>query len=124
MRLGLLIFLLLFMLKAFSNDPVNKSISETNTNSISGSVTDMITGEGLTGVKVLLLENNTTVYTDFNGNFSFQEIASGDYTISIEYISYKKNVVNKVSPGKHQIIKLRSESGPNNIRLFAVNRDA
>lgn len=122
MHLRLLIFLLMFSLQSFGNEPINKSTSKTNI--ISGNVSDLVTGEVLSGVEVKLLEHNITVYTDFNGDFSFNVITTGKCTISFNYISYKKSVINEVRPGKRQIIKLRAESTPTNIRVFAENRDA
>ena len=122
MHSKLLIFFLLVSLQSFSNEPVNKSTSKTNI--ISGNVSDLVTGEVLTGVEVHLLEHNITVYTDFNGDFSINVIASETCTIFIDYISYKKSVIKEVRPGKRHIIKLRAESPPTTIRVFAENRDA
>ncbi|OFY51867.1 MAG: hypothetical protein A2W85_12175 [Bacteroidetes bacterium GWF2_41_31] len=59
------------------------------TTTISGQVFDKATGEALAGVKIILDENATEVYTDFDGNFTISEIASGSHEITTELISYK-----------------------------------
>ncbi|MBR8537063.1 carboxypeptidase-like regulatory domain-containing protein [Carboxylicivirga sediminis] len=67
----------------------SKEAITTLTTSISGTITDATTGESLVGVKVVLEELNTVVYTDFDGNYEFTNISVGKYTVSTDYVSYK-----------------------------------
>jgi hypothetical protein len=61
------------------------TIITTNTNTITGIVTDSNTGEYLVGVKVMT--NTDTTYTDLDGVFTLPKV--GDSTnIKFEYISY------------------------------------
>jgi len=62
---------------------------------VTGNVTDEITGETLTGVEVILEKTGKKVYTDFDGNFSFSNITTGKYDITIRYISYQKQTIAK-----------------------------
>jgi hypothetical protein len=57
--------------------------------SLSGLIMDMTTGEALAGVKVTVDETDEFVYTDFDGNFSFDNLIPGSYQITASYISYK-----------------------------------
>ncbi|WP_439181987.1 carboxypeptidase-like regulatory domain-containing protein [Carboxylicivirga taeanensis] len=66
-----------------------KVTSRVITSSLSGTITDAATGENLAGVKVVLKELDTAVYTDFEGNFEFTDIALGKYTVTTDYVSYK-----------------------------------
>jgi hypothetical protein len=75
------------------DDKKQKAKTTNNTQSvISGKIIDEKTGEALAGVKVSLLESNQTVYTDFEGNFSFDAVENGKYTVETDYISYKQSV--------------------------------
>ena len=57
----------------------NHHINVTNNYSISGQITDA-NGAGISGVTVILNENqNTSVRTDADGNYSFPKIDSGNY---------------------------------------------
>ena len=63
---------------------------------LAGTVVDQITGEALTGVKVIIEGTNQVVYTDFDGNFSFQSVKPGQYNLKVDYISYKANSLQEV----------------------------
>jgi len=65
---------------------------------IEGRVIDENTGEGLAGAEVKLLGSEKLIYTDFDGNFSFTDVAPGNYSISVDYISYKKRIITKIEP--------------------------
>jgi hypothetical protein len=91
-----IIILAVTLLVGFSNieakeKETSKDAKAKLTTSISGTITDAATGESLVGVKVVLEELNTVVYTDFDGNFEFSEISVGDYTVSTKYVSYNTN---------------------------------
>lgn len=62
---------------------------------VSGNVSDAVTGESLVGVKVEIEGTSKKVYTDFDGNFSFDEVAPGKYNITASYISYEKQKLEK-----------------------------
>lgn len=64
---------------------------------VSGKVIDKNTNEPIIGAKVILAEFNKVVYTDFEGNYTFENIKSGDYSINVSYISYEDVENMKVS---------------------------
>ncbi len=70
-----LFFLLFVSLSAFSQ-------------SISGTVTDAETGDPLLGVTIILKNTNKGVVTDFDGNYTINNVEPGDYTIDLSYIGY------------------------------------
>ncbi len=59
------------------------------TTTLSGQVFDKATGEALAGVKIILDENATEVYTDLDGNFTISEVTTGTHEIKADLISYK-----------------------------------
>ena len=60
---------------------------------IKGNVSDKETGESLVGVKVQLKGTDFKAYTDLEGNFTFENVKPGEYTIESNYISYKKKII-------------------------------
>ena len=62
----------------------------------SGNVADKITGEALAGVEIRIEGISKKVYTDFDGNFSFDDVSPGEYSISANYISYQNKKIEKI----------------------------
>ena len=78
---------------------------------LSGKVTDQMTGEALTGVKVSIDGLDAKVYTDFDGNFRIESLAPGEYNITTSYVSYNKKQIQKYNTtkeGSHLEIRLQS----------------
>lgn len=75
--------------------------------SISGQVKDM--NEVLTGVKIILDGKETIVYTDFEGNFTINNVVEGQHTISFSLVTYnnKKIVFN---PREEKSLKVELEA--------------
>jgi hypothetical protein len=73
---------------------------------ISGTITDSMTGESLTGVAVSLEGTGKSVYTDFNGNFKFTGLTPGDYTLKTVYISYEEasSKINAKPDKKNEVV--------------------
>lgn len=63
---------------------------ETGTVYFTGTVKDRATGEYLVGAEVEIEGANLKTYTDFDGNFSFENVVPGTYNILASYISYEK----------------------------------
>jgi len=63
---------------------------------VKGTVTDFANGDALAGVEVQIKETKQKAYTDFDGEFSFDEITPGKYTIVVSYISYDKSIVEEI----------------------------
>lgn len=77
------------------------------TASINGKVVDKVTGEALTGAKIVFEDLGVITYTDFDGNFTISGVKPGSYKIAASLISYsdKKDEVeiNKIESGKVEI---------------------
>ena len=78
-------------MSSFSGAKSNKSkatvVAQT---SINGSVMDAVTGETLVGVEVKLEGTDLKTYTDFDGQFTFDKVNVGDYTVNAKLISYNE----------------------------------
>lgn len=76
--------------------------------SISGKVVDA--KESLTGVKIWLDGKETTVYTDFDGNFTLDNVVEGDHKISFSLITYEnKEIVLKANSNEKVTVELKEK---------------
>jgi hypothetical protein len=73
---------------SFANNNNEKAVKMC---SISGKVVDA--KESLTGVKVWLDGKETTVYTDFDGNFTINNVVAGEHKVEFSLITYKNKEV-------------------------------
>lgn len=55
---------------------------------LDGLVIEEFTGEPIVGAKIKIVEIGQEIYTDFDGNFSLENVPQGNYTIEISYISF------------------------------------
>lgn len=113
-KLAIIIVSLLVFTTTFAtnhNDESGKSKSAVMTTSISGKVLDKITGEALAGVKVSVAGTGKAVYTDFDGNFTFDGVRAGELELKAQYISYEQKVETvDVSLSKSNTIDVEIES--------------
>ena len=63
------------------------------TTSMNGKVIDKITGETLAGVMVQLDGTDNYVFSDFDGNFTFNDLKPAEYNLTCSLISYEKNEI-------------------------------
>ncbi len=82
------------------NKKENKGVPAEAAVVISGKVTDEVTGEALTGVKVTIDGLSIKAYTDFDGNFRFEQLLPGEYSLTATYVSYDRKQVHKINPVK------------------------
>jgi protocatechuate 3,4-dioxygenase beta subunit len=75
--------------KATTND------SNSATCMVRGTVVDKQTGDPLAGVTVTM-ENGQETFTDFDGNFAFNNLKPGSYRIETSLISYENITFNNV----------------------------
>jgi len=71
--------------------------------SVSGKVIDK--AESLTGVKVMLDNQELTVYTDFEGNFTIENVLEGEHTLSFSLITYNNKVVS-INPSRSNLVEV------------------
>lgn len=88
MRTIILIIALLSLSTVFAN---NNNEEKSKRFSISGKVSDQV--ESLTGVKIILDGKELVVYTDFDGNFTIDNVLAGEHTISLSLIAYKNKQI-------------------------------
>ncbi|MCG6189665.1 carboxypeptidase-like regulatory domain-containing protein [Maribellus maritimus] len=90
---SLVVFILssFLALSVFADDgnKVESASTENNYVYFTGTVKDKETGEYLVGAEVEIEGTELKTYTDFDGNFSFDNIAPGNYNVSANYISYE-----------------------------------
>ncbi|MFW6348467.1 MAG: carboxypeptidase-like regulatory domain-containing protein, partial [Cyclonatronaceae bacterium] len=64
--------------------------------SLSGQVTDAVTGEELIGATVLLVEIERGTPTDLSGSYTIDDIPAGTYQVRVSYVGYR-NVTAEVT---------------------------
>lgn len=87
------VFMFLFLFSSFAENDGNETKSnkeEVKSIYLAGSVKDLKTGEYLVGVKIEIEGTELKTYTDFDGNFVFENISPGTYNILADFISYEK----------------------------------
>ncbi len=67
---------------------------------LSGKAIDAQTGEALSGVAITLTGLNKTVYTDFDGNFTVDDLQPGKYNLTANLITYKETSLEKYAVQK------------------------
>ena len=92
MKLTMMVIAVLavFSLSSFKGEKTEDKASAKATVSITGTITDNASGETLVGVLVALEGTDQKTYTDFDGNFTFDNIKEGTYTLSADIVSYNK----------------------------------
>jgi hypothetical protein len=113
-RLVLSVLFLAFLGFAFADSEGVKDTKTTTasakTVSISGTVMDMNTGEALTGVEISVDGTNVKVYSDFDGNFTIDQLSPGEYDIVASYISYKKSLVEDFKADGSSSVKIKLQA--------------
>lgn len=78
--------------------------------SLSGTVTDKATKEGLISATVQLVSSDgksSYTSTDLNGNFQFKKLQPGTYTLQVTYVGYKSYKVKQtLSEGQEKRVKI------------------
>lgn len=92
---------------SMASKPTGESIK---TVSVSGSVLDNNNLEGLIGASVYIAETGETVYTDFDGNFTLNNLPVGDYTLKISMISYQEVTISNVNVSESMELNLTLHS--------------
>lgn len=97
MKLTILVVAILGVvsLSSFKGEKASRKAAEKASVSIHGSIQDEITGELLAGVAVALEGTDLKTYTDFDGNFTFENLKEGSYKLKANLVSYKDVEVEK-----------------------------
>ncbi len=88
---------------------ISGNIVFSQTAAIRGKVTDASTGEELPGTNVLFVGTINGTTTDFDGNFSLNNLKEGTYTIQCSFISYQTKVIKdiKVAEGEIKLVNIQ-----------------
>ena len=87
----------------------NETAKTSSTTTLNGQVTDAKTGEALVGVLIKIDGTDQTVYTDFDGNFTLNNISKEEHKISAELVSYKKCEGRKLNTKNEGNIQIKLE---------------
>ena len=77
---------------------------------LNGTVADENSGEALVGVEIKIEGTDLKTYTDFDGNFSFENVKPGEYKLVTNYISYQKNTETLNVTSRENDIKIKLHS--------------
>jgi hypothetical protein len=80
---------LIYLSAGATNDKIPKNDENTN---FQGKVIDKQTGESLVGVVIEIDGTNIKAYSDLDGNYTINGLKDGKYTLTINYISYRKDI--------------------------------
>jgi len=87
----------LFVIVAFlliTNPEINNIEKGVKKVQLSGTVIEDITGEPIPGATIILKELNKEIYTDFDGNFTIEDLTPGKYNLEVNFVSFKKKELN------------------------------
>jgi predicted nicotinamide N-methyase len=77
---------------------------------LTGKVLDVTSGEALAGVEVSIEGSDFKTYTDFDGNYTIENVKQGTYNIIASFISYKKSLVeNYTTSDKENEVDIKLE---------------
>ena len=80
-------------------------------NSVSGKVIDLNSGEALVGVEISIEGSKTKTYTDLDGNYKIDNLPAGSYNVIASYISYSKSFIEKLEVKKsNQELNIKLQS--------------
>ena len=101
MKSALISFLVLALMLVHTgltagNDVPSSPSPSAVTISLTGKVTDAVTGETLTGAMVEVEGTQISVFTDLEGAFSISQLKSGTYNLKVKYISYEDKRIESV----------------------------
>ena len=105
MRVIVLVIALFGLTTGFANN--NNEEDKPKSFSISGKVVD--NKESLTGVMVVLDGNERFVYTDFEGNFTLENVLPGEHTVSFSLIAYNNKEIT-FDPSSNNNIEVELET--------------
>jgi hypothetical protein len=112
------IVILMVSIGMFAKEPVT-DVDRLDLVSVEGLVSDELSGESLTGVKVKLEGLDIVEYTDFYGKFRIDNLKPGKYTLLIEYISYDSKKLERISLDNQSDRNLDIQLQPSTIKINA-----
>jgi hypothetical protein len=106
--IGFLSLMLTIAVTAKENEAKKESATDNAASIVLvGSISDANSGESLVGVEVKIEGTDLKTYTDFDGNFSFNNVKPGEYKVVANYISYKPVAEKLEASAKNNELKLK-----------------
>ena len=99
---------ILFTLLLLTASIVSFAGGAEKTNSITGKVIDD-EGNPVIGAKVLLMDSQKEVYTDFDGVFHFEEVNGQTSTLKVSFLSHK-DLIAEIPAANSSSLQLEIES--------------
>ena len=90
------------------------------TGTIRGKVADAKTGEVLIGASVFIPGTTNGTITDFDGNYSLNNVPAGPVALTISYVSYQTQVFEDLEVGGKQVVTLNTNLSPLNHEIDEV----
>ena len=69
------------------------SLAFAQSGSLSGKISDSVTGEEIPGATVYIVELQKGDAADMDGNYTISSIPNGSYTLQVSFVGYKKKTV-------------------------------
>lgn len=111
--IGFLSLMLTLAVTAKENEAKKESATDNAASIVLvGSISDAKSGESLVGVEVKIEGTDLKTYTDFDGNFTFNNVKPGECKVVANYISYKPVAETLEANAKNN--KLKLELHPSN----------
>ncbi len=91
MKINLIVIAILAVIgfSSFKGEKTKGNNTSATLFNLSGTVIDNQTGETLVGVEVVLEGTDQKTYSDFDGNFVFENVSEGKYEVTAKIVSYK-----------------------------------
>jgi uncharacterized surface anchored protein len=106
--IGFLLLMVTITVTAKENELKKESATDASASvALVGSITDANSGESLVGVEVKIEGTDLKTYTDFDGNFTFNNVKPGEYKVVTNYISYKPATEKLEASNKNNELKLK-----------------
>jgi hypothetical protein len=95
------------------------SLSNAQTGTVKGKISDAETGETLIGATVLIQGTTKGTITDVDGNFLLKDIEPGNYNLVISYVSYEQ-IIQRVDIKKGLVEEFVFSLHPSSVEVDAV----
>jgi hypothetical protein len=71
-----------------------------------GTVIEELTGEPIPGATVHILDSDQKIYTDFEGNFTIDNLTPGTYNLEVSFVSFGKKELKdlEISEKQHSLL--------------------
>ncbi len=86
---------------------------------IKGKISDVITGEALTGVIISIKELNLSTSTGADGSYTFNNIPNGSYTLSVQFVGYT-DLEKNLTISNNETVELNIKLSPAPVLLNEV----